>query len=140
MTKPGKIILVDRYTREQIQADRETVYVFGDNLSRTGYGGQASAARDEPNAFGIATKWNPGQFLSDDDFAMMLHAELLPRFSLLSTHLLSGGDIVWPKNGIGTGLSALMEHAPSIWMRLEQMRLWLFSLAKEIENADDRSV
>jgi hypothetical protein len=52
----GKIIRVARITREMVQADRNTVYVFGDNVARHGLGGQAKAMRGEPNTIGVSTK------------------------------------------------------------------------------------
>lgn len=46
------------YTPELLRANREKIYVFGDNMKRYGKRGQA-VIRDEPNAFGVATKRHP---------------------------------------------------------------------------------
>jgi hypothetical protein len=44
-------------------------YVFGDNGRRIGFGGQAKEMRGQPNAIGVATKWEPSNrpnaFFSD---------------------------------------------------------------------------
>lgn len=46
--------------------------LFGDNLERRGFGGQAASMRGEPNAIGIPTKKSPTYkdeaFFSDDEF------------------------------------------------------------------------
>ena len=46
-------------TRDDLKSNRNQIYVFGDNMIREGYGGQAAAMRGEPNSFGIPTKWLP---------------------------------------------------------------------------------
>ena len=43
----------------------------------------------------------------------------------LSDHIETGGKIIWPEDGIGTGLAQLPERAPRIWKLLEQVRLTL---------------
>ena len=53
------------YTPELLRAYPGYLFLFGDNLQRIGKGGQA-IIRDEPNAFGIATKKGPG--MEDEDF------------------------------------------------------------------------
>lgn len=121
------IELVKIYSRPEIRENREKIYIFGDNLARVGYGGQAQAARDEPNAVGIATKINPGEFLRDEFYAEVLVREFLPKFTLLRTHLEAGGTIVWPEDDIGTGLADLPNQAPRIWAKLQELKEWLFN-------------
>lgn len=59
-------------TREMVRANRDKLFLFGDNLERRGYGGQAAAMRGEPNAIGIPTKKTPtnkaGAFFTDLEF------------------------------------------------------------------------
>jgi exodeoxyribonuclease-5 len=45
--------------RSELRANPKTLYLFGDNDSRKGLGGQAKEMRNEPNAIGISTKKLP---------------------------------------------------------------------------------
>lgn len=54
-----KIERMQFITREYVRANRDKLFLFGDNLERRGLGGQAAAMRDEPNAIGIPTKKSP---------------------------------------------------------------------------------
>lgn len=130
------IEIVKEYTRPQIRENRDKLYIFGDNFQRKGYGGQAQAARDEPNAIGIATKLSPAEYLDDTYYAEVLVREFLPKFTLLRTHLETGGTIVWPEDGIGTGLADLPNKAPLIWAKLEELREWLFNVVRDPREAD----
>jgi len=106
------IIYQYRIYRKDLKANRDVLYVFGDNLDRQGYGGQAAEIRGEPNAFGIATKRGIGHGFPDDyffdtqedaqvhvdnDFANLLKEYREGKYKM----------IVWPLEGIGTGLSRL---------------------------------
>lgn len=108
---------VARYTRAEIQANPQNYYVFGDNLSQRGRGGQAKECRDEPNTVGIPTKRVPSMdesaFLSDVDYDTVKPI-IQHRFRVLAEHLSGGGDVVWPKDGVGTGLAQLPQRAPKI--------------------------
>ena len=59
-------------TRDYVRANRDKLFLFGDNLEQRGLGGQAAAMRGEPNAIGIPTKKSPSYradaFFSDDEF------------------------------------------------------------------------
>ncbi len=50
------LLYIKKYTRAYIRAHPDWLFVFGDNMMRRGFGGQAAEARGEPNAIGIATK------------------------------------------------------------------------------------
>lgn len=39
--------------RQDLKSNPNTQYLFGDNLKRSGFGGQAKEMRGEPNAIGI---------------------------------------------------------------------------------------
>lgn len=105
----------------------DALVVFGDNLAGWGKGGQA-VIRDEPNAVGIPTKKAPrmreNAFLSDADL-YAVRAEAAPIFARLRAHLEAGGTVIWPTNGIGTGLAELPARAPRIWAMLERARVRL---------------
>lgn len=111
------VIFQKFYTRTQIQANRSALYVFGDNMARAGYGGQAKEARGEPNSVGIPTKNQP----SMNEAAFFTNADL-PRvtpiidaeFNKLRQHLAAGGTVIWPADGIGTQRAQLSERAPLI--------------------------
>lgn len=112
-------------TRTMVQAEPETLFVFGDNLQRAGFGGQAKEMRGEPNAVGIPTKraprMDPDAFLSDDEetrFEFNLAAGLA--FERLARHLEAGGTVVLPADSIGTGLADLERRAPRIWASLQR--------------------
>jgi hypothetical protein len=51
----GRLIVVVRPTRATARRYTDALFAFGDNLARTGRGGQAAALRGEPNAVGIPT-------------------------------------------------------------------------------------
>ena len=113
------------YTREQIRAQREKLFVFGDNLARRGLGGQAKAARGEPNAAGVVTKRaptnGPDEFFTNADLDMLKDV-WKKDFFFISNALEAGRVVVWPADGIGTGLARLPETAPLCWDELERMR------------------
>ncbi len=112
--------------RSDLQANRETLYVFGDNIRRVGYGGQAKEMRGEPNAIGIPTKWSPGIYASDAQ-ALTFIREWVTCFENLDYYLGAiHGDVIWPEDGIGTGLAAMETHAPLLWITLEMLRKNLF--------------
>ncbi|TSD87531.1 hypothetical protein FFK22_016945 [Mycobacterium sp. KBS0706] len=106
------------YLREQIKAAPDTLYIFGDNFERKGFGGQAAEARGEPNAVGIPTKrapsMRPDAFMTDADLER-LQAEARLALDRLRRHLDAGGDVVMPEAGIGTGLAQMATRAPACW-------------------------
>lgn len=103
--------------REDLVNNRDVLYLFGDNLERKGFGGQAKEMRGEPNAVGIATKKKPSlfedSFFSDDDMDLFLthYEEDMER---VFDHIAEGGIVIVPSDGLGTGLSELPQRAPSI--------------------------
>lgn len=117
-----------RISRAMLRAAPDTLWVFGDNVQRRGLGGQAREMRGEPNAVGLVTKrapaMTPAAFLVDTDYPQVRALWVAP-YRRLRDHLAAGGDVVWPADGIGTGLAALPERAPVIWAALERLRLSL---------------
>jgi hypothetical protein len=128
----GRVIVQKRYTRAEIRGNPGRLYVFGDNVARLGRGGQARECRGEPNVVGIVTKWQPAT-----DPAAYFHDHDLDRvrwsiqqdFRTLADHLRSGGDVVWPADGVGTGLARLSSTAPAIADFIERCRKHLASIA-----------
>ncbi len=107
--------------RKHLHDEPEKLFAFGDNIARKGLGGQAAACRGEPNAVGIPTKWKPSMtpdsFFSDADLEFWLKESYQDRIRLLDFK----GIIVWPSNGIGTGLACLPIKAPRIYAEIKQL-------------------
>ncbi|MCE4223369.1 hypothetical protein HCU64_06365 [Methylobacterium sp. C25] len=111
-------------TRDMLRAEPETLFVFGDNLERKGLGGQAREMRYEPNAVGIPTKREPGNwpgaFFDDtpwdaEDYLRARQKDV----DRLEAHLRKGGTVVLPEGGLGTGLADLENRSPSVWKWLQ---------------------
>jgi len=110
-------------TREDIQNNRDKLYLFGDNECRVGNGGQAFHMRWEPNSIGIATKKTPNHnntsYWSDSDYGRccaIVDADMTPAF----VAVLQGRTVVCPTDGLGTGLSRLPEKAPAVLRHIER--------------------
>lgn len=109
--------------REDLRNNPDILYVFGDNLKRVGYGGQAKEMRDEPNAVGVATKRAPGMNPHDfftDAMEDELKGQIWTDMERIRNHLLDGGTVIIPADGLGTGLSELPKRAPKVNAYLEQ--------------------
>lgn len=109
------VIFQQWITRADLRANPDKVYVFGDNVQRSGLGGQAKEMRGEPNAIGVVTKWAPSMLpraFFDDTAACKVPVE---RDLLLVQQALDRGrTVVVPADGIGTGLSRLPKYAPNL--------------------------
>lgn len=116
--------------RKNLRDNPDKLYVFGDNFKRVGFGGQAAEMRGERNAFGIATKYSPSVYFGDEHLCLMAR-EWAQDFGYLIDWLLQGKTIVWPSNGIGTGLADLPNRAPQCWVVLSAFIDHLASVAKE---------
>lgn len=125
---------VKKYYREDARVNRnpdtqcladalknlDWLYVFGDNVQRVGMGGQAYEMRHEPNAVGVATKYSPNRYYGDSPAEILAQNRIIDNdMKPLFRHLVNGGVVIWPRDGIGTGLSALPEHAPETFTHLE---------------------
>lgn len=125
MSERGRILTAKRYVRSAIRSRPDVLFVFGDNMTTLGRGGQAKECRGEPNTVGIPTKWYPdmteASFFCDDDLPKVAF-RIKDAFRRLDAHLASGKDIVWPADGIGTGLAQLPERAPAIAAYIERCK------------------
>ena len=113
------VLFQSRIYRKDCQANRKAnvMYLFGDNVVRQGYGGQAAEMRDAPNCVGIATKWTPtadeGAYFNDKDFdqiVKIIDQDLKPAVMALE----HGATVIIPLDGLGTGLSELPQRAPRV--------------------------
>lgn len=128
----GRIEVVRRYSRAEIRANPEKLFVFGDNLTGLGRGGQARECRGEPNAVGITTKFHPGNDPADfvyDHHLPTLRPMIQAQFRRLAEHLQGGGTVVWPVDGVGTGLARLPETAPTVMAFIDRCRAHLDTFA-----------
>ncbi|MGE3467546.1 MAG: hypothetical protein AB7J13_11505 [Pyrinomonadaceae bacterium] len=103
-------------SREYVRANRDKLFLFGDNSERRGFGGQARAMRGEPNAIGIPTKKSPSYedaaFFTDDEFEQN-RAAIDLAFAEIAQKTASNDIqvIVIPSNGLGTGRAQLRRRA-----------------------------
>lgn len=131
------VIIIDRYTRALIRANPDVLFAFGDNLARVGFGGQAGEARGCPNAVGIPTKISPSEYIFDDlvfENPERFRGPIVSAFSKLKAHLIAGGSIVWPKDGVGTGLARLNITAPRLYETIEAMKDAVFAEAVSVKH------
>ena len=111
-------------TREYVRANRDKLFLFGDNLERRGFGGQAAAMRREPNAIGIPTKKSPSYrddaFSSDDEFEQN-KASIDAAFAEIMRAITDSiRVIVIPSDGLGTGRAQLERRAPRTFAHLQK--------------------
>ena len=116
--KTERIIL-----KAEVQKNRKTLYVFGDNDTRKGLGGQAKEMRGEPNAIGVTTKKYP----SNDESSFKLDAELEANKKAITADInkviaeWNTGkytNVVVPQ--IGVGMAKLPTRAPKTFAFLQQ--------------------
>ena len=105
-----------KWTNKDAKANPDKIFIFGDNMIQNGMGGQA-VIRHQPNAYGIPTKKNPGKeassYFTDNELAKNKKAiddaiAKIPRDKTL----------VFPEDGLGTGLAKLPEKAPKTFKYL----------------------
>ena len=105
-----------KWTLKDVKAAPNKVFIFGDNAKAAGLAGQA-VIRYQPNAYGIPTKkapgTKPGDYFTDKELSAnkkLIDAAIskIPRDKVL----------VFPENGLGTGLAKLPEKAPKTFKYL----------------------
>jgi hypothetical protein len=110
------------YTIAEVLANPDKLYIFGDNVQGIGKKGQA-IIRDCPNALGIPTKnylgYKPDNYFDDELYNdnasfILTHIHLIMQSYKQNNYK----AIVFPKDGIGTGLADLKNKAPKTWKYL----------------------
>ena len=108
----------EMYSAKLLRSNLEKLYVFGDNTERAGKGGQA-IIRDEINAIGIATKVDTQTFMMDKDYFNNIAIIDNDIFRIKESYLNDQyEEVVFPINGLGTGLSSMQERCPRTFLYL----------------------
>ena len=108
------------YSADYLRNHPDLLFVFGDNLSRTGTGGQA-IIRSEPNSIGLVSKRSPDHLSTaymtgtPTDYDAV-NADL----ARIEELALSGKQLVFPSSGIGTGLARLATTAPELLAYIDE--------------------
>ena len=111
-----RVVRMKRISREFVRANRDRIFLFGDNLAGKGFGGQAAAMRGEPNCVGIPTKKFPSNrddaFFTDLEFEQN-KAAIDHAFEILFSKISKAEQIiVIPADGLGTGRAQHQCRAP----------------------------
>ncbi|MFW9600941.1 MAG: hypothetical protein ACMV1B_01305 [Prevotella sp.] len=122
-TSPASNLSVEKLdfvSRKHIKANPDTLFLFGDNDAREGFGGQAKEMRGEPNSIGIRTKSLPSMgtdaFWTDATLDENIK-KIDEDFARVEAHK---GKVVIPSKGLGTGLSELAKKAPETFAYLQE--------------------
>lgn len=119
-----KVERIKFITREYVRENRDKLFLFGDNLERRGFGGQAAAMRGEPNAVGIPTKKSPSYrddaFFSDEEFEQNKASIDAAFAEIMNTVTDSIRAIVISSDGLGTGRAQLARRAPRTFAYLQK--------------------
>ena len=119
-----RVVQMKWITRSFVREHRDHIFLFGDNLARRGFGGQAAQMRAEPNAVGIPTKKLPSNseeaFFTDKELdqnkiAIDSAFERLYRMSSTVEQI-----VVVPAHGLGTGRAQLDNRAPLTFAYLQK--------------------
>lgn len=125
------VIFQKLYKRVDARMNPDVLYVFGDNVMRKGLGGQAGEMRGESNAVGVATKLSPYTYFGSTPEETLAQNRIIDNdMKPLFQHVITGGIVVWPTDGIGTGLADLVHKAPDTFDYLEQKLASLISVGK----------
>jgi DNA polymerase elongation subunit (family B) len=119
LTKKPEFTRQKFITRADIQANPDKIYIFGDNDARIGEGGQAKEMRGEPNTIGVRTKkaplYDPNVYYTDAEYKDNIK-KINEDINRIRQAALKGKIIVFPQDGIGTGMAKLAENAPKTLM------------------------
>lgn len=119
-----KVERIKFITREYVRENRDKLFLFGDNLERRGFGGQAAAMRGEPNSIGIPTKKSPSYrddaFFSDEEFEQNKASIDAAFAEIMNAVTDSIRVIVIPSGGLGTGRAQLERRAPRTFAYLQK--------------------
>jgi hypothetical protein len=113
------IIYKNYITRNDLRTNRTKIFIFGDNDQRSGFGGQAKEMRGEPNSIGIRVKkypsMNENSFYRDSEYKNNI---IKIDEDINKLEKLECKTIIFPSNGIGTGMAKLNITAPETFKYL----------------------
>jgi len=104
------------YNKNDCESTPNTIFVFGDNLIKHGQAGQA-VIRNIENSYGIPTKALPAmtdKAFFNDDIPEHYNALVKSIITLNDTYKETNVTLIFPADGLGTGLSELKAYAPII--------------------------
>jgi hypothetical protein len=120
---------IEHITRDLVRSRPDEFFVFGDNMARQGFGGQAAAMRGEPNSIGVATLYAPGdRFRRGDPIALM---EVMNDLQCIADLLMQGKTINVPTNLPGSGIANLS----TIWPELQALIEAFFAVAETCKDS-----
>ena len=121
------------WTVNDVRSTKHKLYIYGDNDIHLGEKGQA-IIRNEPNAMGIPTKkipsMNKGSFYTDEELEKNKE-KIDNAISKVIESLIKYEIIVFPEDGLGTGLYKLDKCAPLTFKYLNDQ---LAQLKNTIQN------
>lgn len=127
------VVLVKRYNVKNTKAHPDYLYVFGDNLTRKGNQGQA-IIRGLKNAIGIATKTKPSRtedsYFTDADLKQnkkYIDRDIKAILNKMKDNTYKG--VIFPEDGLGTGLAELPTRAPETYNYLVEQLNKNFNLS-----------
>ena len=95
-------------TRADLKANRDLIYVYGDNVKREGRRGLAREMRGEPNAHAISVSWGPfDPFLPDSLEAAK--REIEKDLNALAER--DAACLIWPMAGVVPDFLAMPDEA-----------------------------
>ena len=135
------IVQEEWFSVKQCKENPLNIYIFGDNNLRIGNGGQAQI-RPCQNSTGVTTKRSPS--MTDEAFFNDSFTDLITimndLYTLYQIHTNPNCDhmtLVFPKDGLGTGLSELPKRAPFINKQLELLLNQYFNIVTRIDGTLD---
>lgn len=106
----------------KVRKHPEYLFVFGDNDTKAGKGGQA-VIRDEPNAIGIPTKkfpcMKPFAFYTDEEYKENI-SKIDDALQSIRERMKNYTCLIIPVNGFGTGLAQLSVKSPKTFLYLKK--------------------
>lgn len=110
----------DFWTREIVETNPNWLFIYGDNNIKKGLGGQA-IIRGLPNTLGVPTKKYPSNAINSfyTDFEYIDNIKRIRKaINKIIKNEYKYEYIIFPENGLGTGLADLPTKAPKTYAYL----------------------
>ena len=123
-----EIIIEKEYFSPKIcRENPQNLYIFGENQAQQGTkirGAGQAIIRGQNNAFGFCTKKSLYEYWTDEEKAE--NVDQIERDIKALLHFSKDFTLVFPYNGLGTGLSKLHQKAPKTFLYLSRRLLDMF--------------